>query len=401
MYPFRSLPENLIAFCAFLRDDHGFAIGPREAHDAARALEIADLADERAVRHVLRPVLSGTREDAACFDAAFGAFFFPVPSRVVQSELSARPRALNRADANEPAPDRMRASATVEGGIDESRLTVDGQLVPAPPSEVTDAARVSLARASYSPYDAEGAVGGPEIRRADPEWCDAARSLVRRLHVGLSRSWRPSTKGQRFDLRRTLRVSLQSGGEPLNIRWLRRPKRAPRFVVLVDGSRSMSDAASTALELAVAIAAATMRIEAFTFSTGLRRVTDEVRRAAAGDTVRIDRLQHAWGGGTAIGECLRDFLRRFGDRLLGRQTLVVIASDGLDVGQPDVLRDAMREIRRRSAGVVWLNPLLETAGYEPTASGMLAARPYVTTFAAVNDAAGLARLSRLVRVSTS
>ena len=72
-----------------------------------------------------------------------------------------------------------------------------------------------------------------------------------------------------------------------------------------------------------------------------------------------------------------------------------------DVGQPDVLRDAMREIRRRSAGVVWLNPLLETAGYEPTASGMLAARPYVTTFAAVNDAAGLARLSRLVRVSTS
>ncbi|PYQ69064.1 MAG: hypothetical protein DMG01_29740, partial [Acidobacteria bacterium] len=93
------------------------------------------------------------------------------------------------------------------------------------------------------------------------------------------------------------------------VRTTRRARSAgPRFVVLVDGSRSMSDAASTALELAVAIAAATMRIEAFTFSTGLRRVTDEVRRAAAGDTVRIDRLQHAWGGGTAIGECLRDFL---------------------------------------------------------------------------------------------
>jgi len=398
MFRFGSLPENLIAFCAFLRDDHGFAVGPREAHDAARALEIADLADERAVRHVLRPVLSRTRDDAASFDTAFDEFFFPESSGVARLERPARRRTLDGADGNEPADGQTRATATAEGESDESDSTVEGQLEPAPPSEITDSARVSLARGTYSPYDAEAAARGPEIRRADPEWCDAARALVRRLHVGLSRSWLPSTKGQRFDLRRTLRASLRTGGEPLIIRWLRRPKRAPRFVVIVDGSRSMSGAASTALELAVAIAAATMRIEAFIFSTGLRRVTDEVRRAAAGDTLRIDHLRHAWGGGTAIGECLRDFLRRFGDRLLGRQTLVVIASDGLDVGQPDVLRDAMREIRCRSAGVVWLNPLLETAGYEPTASGMLAARPYVTTFAAVSDAAGLERLSRRIGV---
>ena len=46
--------------------------------------------------------------------------------------------------------------------------------------------------------------------------------------------------------------------------------------------------------------------------------------------------------------------------------------------------------------VLWLNPLLETAEYEPTASGMRTARPYVTTFTSVNDAPGLARLSRTV-----
>ena len=60
MYPFGSLPENLIAFGAVLRRDHGFRIGPGELHDAARALEVVDLADERAVRHALRPILSGT-----------------------------------------------------------------------------------------------------------------------------------------------------------------------------------------------------------------------------------------------------------------------------------------------------------------------------------------------------
>jgi hypothetical protein len=58
----------------------------------------------------------------------------------------------------------------------------------------------------------------------------------------------------------------------------------------------------------------------------------------------------------------------------------------------------MRELHRRSAGVVWLNPLLETPGYEPTAAGMSAARPYITTFTSINDRAGLARLSRLVRL---
>src|SRR5690242_19509095 len=128
MYPFGSLPENLIAFCAFLRGRYGFAIGPREAHDAARALEIADIADERAVRHVLRPVLSGTRHEAAAFDAAFNEFFFPGPSRVVQPDLPAR-RALDRANREEAAA-RTQATATDDGENDESGRTVDGRLMP-------------------------------------------------------------------------------------------------------------------------------------------------------------------------------------------------------------------------------------------------------------------------------
>jgi hypothetical protein len=139
-------------------------------------------------------------------------------------------------------------------------------------------------------------------------------------------------------------------------------------------------------------------MDVFTFSTLLERVTDQVRRSAAGEPCRLERLHYAWAGGTKIGACLRAFLLRFGARMVGRDTVVLIASDGLDVGTTDVLRDAMRELHRRSAGVVWLNPLIETEGYEPTASGMRAARPYVTTFASVSDATGLLRLSRTVRL---
>ena len=91
-------------------------------------------------------------------------------------------------------------------------------------------------------------------------------------------------------------------------------------------------------------------------------------------------------------------MRRFGERLLRRETIVIIASDGLDVGDTEILRQVMRDIHRRAAGVVWLNPLLDTPGYQPTAGGMRAARPYVGTFSSVGSAEQLARLARVVRL---
>jgi uncharacterized protein with von Willebrand factor type A (vWA) domain len=156
--------------------------------------------------------------------------------------------------------------------------------------------------------------------------------------------------------------------------------------------------AQTALQIAVAMASVTLRLEVFTFSTALQRVTNDVRRAAAGQPRRLEPLQHTWAGGTSIGLCLREFLRRFGERTLGRDTVVMIVSDGLDVGELGVLLSAMRELHRRSACLVWLNPLLETPGYEPTAAGMNVCLPYVTTFASANSAIEFMRLSRRVQV---
>lgn len=401
MYPFASLPENLIAFCAVLGRDHGFRIGPGEQHDAARALEVVDLSDEHAVRHALRSILSGTLHDVTVFDQAFTDFMFPGPARVRQDQMpSTRREPGSDADGGEERFELERRATPSHVDADEVAVAPEVRDGPIAPLETTDSdleEAALLARSSYSPLEADG-TDAPDLTRAESAWRDGARSLVRRLHVGLSRRWRPAPNGTRFDLRRTLRVSLQTGGEALKPRWLRRPRRTPRLVLLVDGSRSMSAHARDVLQLAVALASVTMRVEVFTFSTALQRVTNEVRRAAAGETRRLESVQYAWGGGTSIGACLREFLRKFGERLLGRDTVVIIASDGLDVGEPDTLRGAMSELHRRSAGLVWLNPLLETPGYEPTSRGMSAARPYVTTFASLTDAASLARLSRVVRV---
>jgi len=400
MYPFASLPENLVSFCEVLRRRHGFHIGPGELHDAARALDVVDLADERAVRHALRPVLAGTLDDVMVFDAAFTQFFFPDPAGFRQDQMRCtRTEPGTDADGRESDAQRARHAPTSGADAEEASGLSGGPMTPLESAGDGPEEAVVFAPSSYSPLDANTS-DAPELPRIERAWSDAARLFVRRLHLGLSRRWRPASRGRRFDLRRTWRASLQTGGEALSPRWLRRPRRAPRIVLLVDGSRSMSASTRATLQIAIALASATMRVEVFTFSTKLQRVTDEVRRAAAGELRRLDRLPYAWAGGTAIGACLRDFLRRFGERMVGRDTVVMIASDGLDVGVPDVLRDAMRELHRRSAGVVWLNPLLETEGYEPTASGMRAARPYVTTFTSVNDPSGFARLSGMIRLRT-
>jgi hypothetical protein len=396
MYPFGGLPENMAGFCALLRREYGFRIGAAELIDALRAVGIIDLADERAVRSALRAVLAGTREDAAVFDTAFDRFFLhPIEGHDRAFALQRDPGPREPGAGTEMLGERrVRRASAVEA--EDAFAEGSG---PGTPFELGDEETdgAAAAGASYSPAAVEGREP-LEVQDVDEAWVAAARALVRRVQLGPSRKWRAAAKGRRFDVRRTLRASLQTGGEPLTARWLARPKRRSRFVVLVDGSRSMSRHASTALTLASALARATSRLEVFTFSTGLQRVTTDIQRSAIGTTNRFHPLADAWGGGTAIGACLATFLQRFGDALLSTSTVVIVASDGLDVGEPDLLRSAMRALRRRSSALVWLNPLLETPGYEPTAIGMSVARPFVTTFTSVNDLQGFLRLSRTVCV---
>jgi uncharacterized protein with von Willebrand factor type A (vWA) domain len=397
MYPFGALPDNLAAFCGLLRREYGFHIGAGEVVDAVRAIDVVDLSSQRAVRSALRTVLTGTLEDVRVFDTAFDKFFLFRP-------LVDEPRALALERDREPGVTEGGAvgrDATREprGPVADAEEISDRGSGPEMPAAIDDTERAgaAVARASYSPLAVDYSEP-PEVADVSDAWMAAARVLVRRVRLVRSRKWRSAAKGRRFDLRRTLRASLETGGEPIDARWLARTRSHPRFIVLIDGSRSMGRHAGTALTLASALARVTSRVEVFTFSTALRRVTSDIAGVSSGRRRRLRPLATAWGGGTTIGACLTEFLRRFGDRLLSPDAVVFVASDGLDVGEADVLRSAMADLHRRSSALVWLNPLLETPGYEPTALGMRVAKPFVTTFMAVTDPAGLVRLSRSLHV---
>ncbi len=143
---------------------------------------------------------------------------------------------------------------------------------------------------------------------------------------------------------------------------------------------------------AAALCERSARAHAFVFSTALREVTRELRDAMSHST-DLAALGEAWGGGTKIGTNLARFVSDYGPHLLSPDTLTIIFSDGLDAGDIPQLERALREIDRRSAGIVWLNPHAAAPGFTPSARGMQAARRYIMLLDCADDARGFARLT--------
>jgi uncharacterized protein with von Willebrand factor type A (vWA) domain len=203
------------------------------------------------------------------------------------------------------------------------------------------------------------------------------------------------------DARRTLRHTLRRMGEPADIAWRRRATRPRRIVLLVDVSGSMSAYADALLRLTHRITHGTRatggRVEVFTVGTRLTRVSRAMRvrdpeRAiiAAGETVPD------WSGGTRLGETLRIFLDRWGQRGLARGAVVVVFSDGWERGDADLLAEQMRRLHRLAHRVVWVNPHVGKDGYAPVQQGIVAALPFVDDFVAGHSLATFAELVEAV-----
>jgi uncharacterized protein with von Willebrand factor type A (vWA) domain len=203
------------------------------------------------------------------------------------------------------------------------------------------------------------------------------------------------------DLRRTLRRSFRTAGEPVERAWRERRPQPRRLVLLLDVSGSMADYSRALVMFAHAALRLNPRWEAFCFGTRLTRVTRALRSGAHDEALcRAADEVVDWNGGTRIGESLKRFLDDFGHGGLARGAVVVLCSDGLEVGDPELLREQMARLSRLAYRVVWLNPLQEDPAYEPLARGMKAALPYVDDFAGGYNLASLeevaGRLAELV-----
>ncbi|THF85057.1 VWA domain-containing protein [Deinococcus sp. KSM4-11] len=384
------LATRVTAFVARLRTRHGFLLGPGEAADALRTLGVVDVLRKHEVRDALRAVLTASPEQRRVFDQEFNAFFRPdggplpptLPPLLPQTEAPGveqehQPSPPNGADDAEP--EKKPAPTPPDSGDGDDQGDVDTTQAQ-PLGESDDGSEdpdepAQTIRTKLSP----NASGGGEFDATEgdlPELLRAAGALVRAVELGRSRRLKPMPRGPKLDARRTIRAAARTAGDATLLKWLGRPRRAPRFLLILDGSRSMGRDATLLLRFAHALHLRSRRVEVYAFSTGLTRLTPLLRGAPPGKTLHLPDLGEAWGGGTRIGENLLKLARQEREHV-NRDTLVFILSDGLDTGPVEELERAMRELHHRAARVVWLSPLAGMPGYQPVQRAVKAALPYL------------------------
>ncbi len=376
--PAPALPADLLTatvrFCRLLRA-RGLGITPGESRDALRALELVDLGDRAEVHRALRAVLTARPEDFPVFDAAFDAFWGGLTGGAAVPAVAGA-EAPPTVDAH--FPKAKDAALDFAGWTDLAEG--EGEPVGLP--------GVSDVEAMGKDFSAFGAEELEEVARL-------AAQLARRLATRRSRRLKPARRRGRVDLRRTLRGTV-SRGEPVELARRQRRILKTKLVVLCDVSGSMDLYSRLLLQFLYALQNQLGRMETFVFSTRLHRITEELRgqsyRAALGRLGDVG----DWSGGTKIGESLETFVQDH-RRLLDRDTVVVILSDGWDTGEPALLADVLVRIRRRAAKIVWLNPLLGSPDYQPLTQGMVAALPHVDAFLPAHNLDSLRALPRHLR----
>ena len=376
-------PERVVDLGRRLRGE-GLACALSESTTAVAALPHLDTEDVEDVRAGLRAAFCSSPADLEIFERCFPAWWRGGrPSSAVDGLLSkAASGRGDRPAAGAPSgPDGLAAARDDSGGHRHDEADSRERPIGA----VYSAAH-SLARRSFA------SIGDEELREVDA-WLER---LMVRLSTRRSRRLEPGGRRGPIDVRRTLRPLVAHEGELVRLARRRRRHVPPQLVVLCDVSGSMERYSRFLLRFLLGCGRA-RDIQTFAFSTRLTHLTPWL----AGEEIdpALDRLRaRGWSSGTRIGECLETFVNRHGQRMLGRRTLVIILSDGLDQGEVEPLRRAMGWIQRRARRVIWLNPLLESSRYAPEARGMRTALPYVDYFQSGHSLEALRTLPGLLRL---
>jgi uncharacterized protein len=341
-------------------------VGPGRVSDALHGLDAVDLSRRDDVYWTLRQTLVSRADDLDAFDRAFAAWFLRAP------EL-APPRA--------PRADRARA---LRAGSRDGRKQEEGEGPQSRERATGWSPEELLRRKDFSELTAEELA---ELRRLIAE-LTAARPRRR------SRRLRRHPRGVNLDLRRMVRASLATGGDPAERAFRSRLETHRKLIVLCDVSGSMEPYSRAILLFVHGLLESGRGVEAFAFGTRLTRLTEEL---AGSDPERALEQASArvvdWSGGTRIGASLKAFNDLWGRRALSRGAVVTIVSDGWEREDAAVVGREMARLARCAYAVVWVNPLKGHPDYEPLAGGMRAALPHVDRFLPGHNLASLEDLA--------
>ena len=82
--------------------------------------------------------------------------------------------------------------------------------------------------------------------------------------------------------------------------------------------------------------------------------------------------------------------------MLAQGAVVLLISDGLDRDNADGLAKEMERLHKSCRRLIWLNPLLRYASYEPKSLGAQAITPHVDDFRPVHNLVSLGELTEVL-----
>jgi uncharacterized protein with von Willebrand factor type A (vWA) domain len=377
--PGNRLAENVMHFARLLRAA-GMRLGPDRVVDCVRALELADCNRRDDWYWTMSAVFLSKEEQRPVFDQAF-RIFWRDPKLTEKMMQALLPKTYGRAGKPEQEQSQRLSDALYnqkkpEQAAEEQKVELDARL--------TFSSREVLQRMDFDTMSAA------ELAEA--------KKMLRELRLPLpmirTRRNQPSRTGKHIDLRASLRQSLRDGGDVIPLvreapAWIH-----PPLVVLCDISGSMNPYARMFLHFLHAITNDRDRVSVFVFGTRLTNVTRQLRHRDV--DVAMGRVAEAikdWSGGTRIGASLREFIWRWGRRVLGQNACLLLVSDGLDREAGEGLADEMQRLHKSCKQLVWLNPLLRYEKFEARPAGVRAMLPHVDRFLPVHNLKSLVDLA--------
>ncbi len=372
-------------FAHYLRE-HGFALGYAEIELMVQAAAALPLAQWPRIEALWRCIAAGSHKQWLKYPDLHQAFWFPH-----KVKGTTRSSGLTRPGRTLPELVQQMHSEMGDSPPGETRPTVG----------MADQTGAGESDESTGPKRAQGGASRSAAldERDFADWMPTdmdrfeplVEALKRRLRAQLLRRLQNDKTQGVIHVRRSLRAALATGGELIKLHHVRRQRRQPRVVVLVDVSRSMEVHAQFFLRLSRAFVEV-MDARAFVFHTRLADVTQLLKRRSERVQEKVNAVTFGFGGGTRIASCLSEALHVHLGRSLSRGDLFMVFSDGYDTDEPEALAEVLSQVRARGARVCWLHPTKEA----PTSAAMVLAAPYVTRFLPAHNLASLSRLPELL-----
>lgn len=367
----------MVRFADFLKGQ-GFRIFQSSVHDSLRSLEAIDILKRPDVLAVLRANLVTNDLEWIQFRNLFDEFW-------------------SRSDRKHAKVESLSRRRKDKTGNPDSKVLQDVCNEHSSELDLNDG-KEWLEGIAYSPVSKVEKKDFGRFDNADIQMAQLAlKRMLKPFPIQASRRTKRSGKRRYTDFPRVMRKSLKTDGLPLELFYKEKKKRLRRLVVLADVSGSMDRYARFVMPFILGLRGIGPKAEVFVFSTSLTSITSMVRRLSIEKAVAcIARKVPDWSGGTRIGYSLHQFNQDDGRMLVSRRTVVVILSDGWDLGGKELLRREMAELSRKAHCIVWLNPLAGDPEYRPVCHGMRIALPFVDYFLPVDNIMSLKRVGRVL-----